>query len=158
MSMAIVKTSIADIEVLKGWFPDKESSTLWCGPNIRFPFTHESFFEDIRWGRMPTYSLIGDKGIFIGFGQYYEKLQRCHLARLVISPSQRSRGFGRKFVAQLMNIGMSDLNTSESSLFVYRSNVSAINCYKSLGFKKQQNPNGYEQYENIDFMVYKNAR
>jgi ribosomal protein S18 acetylase RimI-like enzyme len=117
--MEIVKTKIAELEILKSWFPDQESSYRWCGPNIRFPFAHETFIQDIRWGKMPTYSLLDDKSSLIGFGQYQERLQRCHLARLVIAPSLRAKGFGKKFIAELMHIGMSDLGVNECSLFVF---------------------------------------
>ena len=155
--MNIVETEYHEIEILKSWFPDKESSYYWCGPGLRFPFSHESFLEDIHWNKMATYSLRNDEGQFIGFGQYYEKLQRCHLARLVVSPSQRSMGIGHKFIFQLMSVGMKDLGTNECSLFVVNDNEKAISCYQSLGFQKQEYPANNEFFDDIDFMVYTNA-
>ena len=109
--MDIFETVYYEIEILKSWFPDKESSHYWCGPALRFPFSHESFIEDIHWEKMATYSLRNYEGQFIGFGQYYEKLQRCHLARLVVSPSQRSMAVGHKLISWLMSIGVKDLGT-----------------------------------------------
>jgi len=155
--MNIVETEYYEIEILKSWFPDKESSYYWCGPGLRFPFSHESFLEDIHWEKMSTYSLRNGEGQFIGFGQYYEKLQRCHLARLVVSPSQRSMGVGHKFISRLMSVGMKGLGTNECSLFVVNYNEKAINCYQSLGFQKQEYPTNHEYFDDIDFMVYKNA-
>ena len=66
--MNIEITKYSDIETLKIWFPDKESSYFWCGPGLRFPFTHESFLEDIHWEKMPTYSLLNEEQKLIGFG------------------------------------------------------------------------------------------
>jgi len=151
--MKLFETESSEIEILKSWFPDKESSYFWCGPGLRFPFSHESFLEDIHWEKMPTYSLRNKEGELIGFGQYYEKQQRCHLARLVVSPLHRSRGIGRDFIQQIMSIGMEDLGANECSLFVVRSNEKALNCYKSLGFKKQEYPPCHEYFNDIDFMV-----
>jgi ribosomal protein S18 acetylase RimI-like enzyme len=155
--MDIIETEYSEIEILKSWFPDKEAGYNWCGPGFRFPFSHESFLQDIRWKKIPTYSLHNDEGQFIGFGQYYEKLQRCHLARLVVSPAQRSMGVGRRFISRLMNMGMKDLGTRECSLFVVNNNENALNCYKSLGFMKHKYPPDHEHFEDIDFMVYKNT-
>jgi hypothetical protein len=67
--MDILRTKLADIETLESWFPDKESSYFWCGPGLRFPFTHETFLEDIRWERMPTYSSFDEHGRLSAFGQ-----------------------------------------------------------------------------------------
>jgi ribosomal protein S18 acetylase RimI-like enzyme len=155
--MNITETESSEIEILKSWFPDKDSGFYWCGPGLRFPFTHESFLQDIRWTKMPSYSLRDDKGLFIGFGQYYEKQQRCHLARIVISPSERSLGLGQTFISRLMDIGMKDLGASECSLFVVSHNERALRCYKSLGFEKQEYPLNHEHFDNIDFMVFKKA-
>ena len=155
--MEIVKTRYFEIEILKKWFPDKESSYFWCGPGLRFPFTHDSFLEDIYWEKMPTYSLLDDTGRFVGFGQYYEKVGRCHLARLVISPALRGRGQGYWFISGLMSIGMKELGVKECSLFVVNYNENALRCYKALGFKKEIYPPAHKYFADIDFMVLKSS-
>ena len=155
--MDIEKTKYSEIEILKSWFADKESSYYWCGPGLRYPFTHSTFLEDIHWEKMATYSLLSEGGQFIGFGQYYEKAGRCHLARLVVSPHLRTKGVGRQFILQLMSIGMADLNVTECSLFVVDHNQKALGCYRSLGFKKEQYPPDRDLIEDIEFMVYRHA-
>ncbi len=155
--MDIAKTKFSEIEILKSWFPDKNSSYFWCGPGLRFPFSHESFLEDIHWEKMPSYSLLDNAGGFVGFGQYYEKAGRCHLARLVISPALRGHGHGQWFISQLIYIGTKDLNTNESSLFVVNHNEKALKCYGALGFKKENYPPKHKHFDDIDFMVRKGA-
>jgi ribosomal protein S18 acetylase RimI-like enzyme len=155
--MIVDLTDFNEIETLKSWFPDKESGYIWCGPGLRFPFTHETFVEDIHWQKMPSYSLRSEEGVFIGFGQFYEKANRCNLARLVVSPECRSKGLGQSFIGQLMRIGMSELNVKECSLFVLNNNEKALKCYKSLGFIEQDYPEDHEHYEGINYMVFKNA-
>src|SRR5262245_3560565 len=141
--MELARTKQSEIEILKSWFSDRESSYAWCGPGLRFPFTSESFLEDIHWERMPAYSLLDERGQFIGFGQYYEKLGRCHLARLVVSPAHRAHGVGRQFISRLMSIGIEDLDATECSLFVLNYNDKALRCYRSLGFEKVPYPPGH---------------
>jgi ribosomal protein S18 acetylase RimI-like enzyme len=151
--MNIAVTSKADIEVLKSWFPDQASSYFWGGPGLRYPFTHQSFLEDIQWEKMPSYSLQDDDGSFAGFGQYYEKAGRCHLARLVMSPGLRGKGQGRWFIARLMDIGMKDLGVNACSLFVLKNNDRALRCYASLGFRQTPYPPEHKVFDDIDFMV-----
>ena len=151
--MDIVKTRYCEIEILKTWLPDKDSSYFWCGPGLRFPFTHASFLEDIHWEKMPSYSLLNNTGELVGFGQCYEKNGRCHLARLIISPDLRGKGHGQWFIANLMSIGAKELDTDEFSLFVVNYNQSALRCYEALGFKREEYPPDHKLFDNINFMV-----
>lgn len=155
--MNLVKTKLEEIKTLMTWFPDKESSYFWGGPGLRYPFTDQTFLEDMKWEEMPSYSLINSNEEFVGFGQYYSKLGRCHLARLIISPFYRSKGIGRDLIKQLMKIGMEDFNSKECSLFVLNANERALKCYKSLGFKIVKYPSEKISYSDISFMVSKGA-
>lgn len=153
--MDIVATQPEHLETLKSWFPDKQSIRLWGGPLFRHPFTHASFLEDMRWRDVPAYSLLDEDNRLGGFGQYYEREGRCHLARLVIDPARRGKGIGRYFIGGLMRIGMSDLGSDECSLFVMSSNQGAIRCYRSLHFLPAPYPTDDPLYDNIDFMIYR---
>lgn len=106
---------------------------------------------------MPACSLLDEGNQLAGFGQYYEKLQRCHLARLVIAPERRSKGLGRHFIGELMRTGMLDLQVNECSLFVIRSNETAKKCYTSLGFVRAEYPPEPRFLNNAEFMVFKPA-
>ncbi len=151
--MDIAKTSNADIAILMSWFPDQVTSYFWGGPGLRYPFTHESFLEDLHWEKMPSYSLRDDAGNFSGFGQYYEKAGRCHLARLVIAPGLRGKGQGHWFIARLMEVGMQDLGVHACSLFVLKNNGKALHCYTGLGFQQTPYPPEHKIFDDIDFMV-----
>jgi len=153
--MDIVATEPGHLDILKSWFPDKQSVRQWGGPHFRHPFTDATFREDMRWRKIPAYSLLDDESGLIGFGQYYEKAGRCHLARLVIDPARRGEGVGQNFIRGLMQIGMSDLGCDECSLFVMNWNQPAIRCYRSLGFVRSPYPDQQPEMENIDFMICK---
>jgi len=153
--MNLVTTKPEHLEILKTWFPDEASAREWGGPDTRYPFSDVAFLEDIRWQLMPAYSLLDEENYLSGFGQYYEKAGRCHLARLVVAPSHRSKGLGYQFIHELMNVGMSDLGVKECSLFVVSSNTKAIRCYTSLNFVPGPYPPGQRFFNHIDFMVRK---
>ena len=151
-----MKTEKAELEHAReiiGWFPDKESVIRWGSPYMRYPLQEEMFLEDIFWGRINSRIAVGEDGRLLGFGQFYLKLGRCHLARLVINPALRGQGLGEEFVAALMKFGSGKLETQEFSLYVMTANRPAFNCYRSLGFTLAEYPHGDSQLENCVFMV-----
>ncbi len=122
------------------WFPDQRSCQLWAGPTFRFPFTESTFLEDTRNRELPSYVLLGADERSVGFGQYYLRAGRCHLARLVIAPKYRGQGLGRSLIGELVELGVKDLRIGECSLFVAADNAPAIRLYQKLGFEKVPYP------------------
>lgn len=130
----IEESATADIEELMTWFPEADDINIWGGPSFRYPFTRETFFEDIYWGRMPSFSLRDPAGDFAAFGQIYERDKRIHFARLVANPAMRRRGVGKRLISMLMVAGRTLYSRDECSLFVFRENIPAYECYTSMGF------------------------
>jgi ribosomal protein S18 acetylase RimI-like enzyme len=129
-----------DIEQLRGWFPDADSVNLWGGPKFRYPFTQETFAEDCGLHRMRSFSLKRPTGRMVSFGQYYYRYDRGHLARLITNPEARRLGHGSRLIAMLINAIAEEGEAAEVSLFVYRHNRAAYECYRSLGFTVQEYP------------------
>jgi len=129
-----------DIDALLKWFPDKASVNVWGGPKFRFPFNRHSFAEDIHWGRMASFSLRDERDGLVAFGQVYERYERIHFARLVAHPDIRGRGVGKHLMAELMAVTPSMYDCNEFSLFVFRGNTPAYNCYLSMGFEVTDYP------------------
>jgi len=129
-----------DIDEMMTWFPDRDAVTIWGGPSFRYPFTRHSFVEDIYWGRMASFTLRDPADNFAAFGQLYERLERVNLARLVANPLMRGRGVGKKLIEMLMAASRSMFECSEYSLFVFRDNTPAYECYKSVGFRVTDYP------------------
>lgn len=123
-----------DISVLMSWFRSRDDVEIWGGPEFQYPFTRESFLADINWGRMLTFSLTDPAGEFVAFGQLYKRKGRIHLARLITHPERRRQGIGRRLIRMLMAEGRRAYKRDEYSLFVFRGNRAAYNCYRSLGF------------------------
>jgi len=131
---ALHRTAEADIDDLMSWFPTEEDVIRWGGPEFRFPFTRETFLEDMRFSRMASFSLRDPVGYFSAFGQLYDRDGRIHLARLVAKPALRGEGVGKRLMNMLMEVGLSLFSANEYSLFVLRENIPAYECYKALGF------------------------
>jgi ribosomal protein S18 acetylase RimI-like enzyme len=131
----------SDIDQLMSWFSSKKEVSIWGGPGFRYPYTRETFHEDVRWREMATKCVRDSEGRFLAFGQFYNRFDRINLARLVVHPDMRGCGIGRILVSLLMNAARPLFPLTEFSLFVYRDNTPALECYKSMGFVIQDYPN-----------------
>lgn len=152
-SARLVRTTRDHLRQMMAWFPDAASCAVWGGPEFRYPFTEATFVADSRCESLPTWSLLGDDGTLLGFGQYYDRAGRCHLARLVISPYRRGEGLGTRLIDGLIELGAPALRASECSLFVSRTNRAAARLYERLGFALAPYPDGSSPLPGSDYMV-----
>lgn len=143
----------SDIDELMSWFVDAEDIMIWGGPTFRYPFTRESFVADIHWGQMASFSLHSPSGSLAAFGQMYERFGCTHLARLVANPSMRGEGVGKRLIKLLMRQGPSLFRNDRFSLFVYRENTPACECYKSMGFAVTNYPDEMPHADVCDYLT-----
>ena len=83
---------------------------------------------------MPLFALGSVQAELLGFGQYYLRVGKCHLYRLLINLSFRGQGIAKHLIQHLTVRGKADLNTNSSSLFIVKNNGSAIKTYEKSGF------------------------
>lgn len=145
-----------DFEKLMTWFPDAASVDLWGGPNFRYPFTSQSFREDCQVEVMESYCLFDASGQLAAFGQSYERTGRGHLARLISNPKMRRQGAGKQLICMIIEALERAHDYAEYSLFVYRHNVPAYECYRSLGFEVGAYPPDAKMPDKCYFLI-KNA-
>ncbi len=139
-SWRLARATDNDINELMTWFDSKHSVDIWGGPNFRYPFERANFVEDSHWYDMATFSLRSPDKAFSGFGQLYERDRRTHLARLIVHPQMRGQRTGKRLSRMLMTVGERLFPLDEYSLFVFRDNTPALECYRALGFEKQDYP------------------
>jgi len=116
------------------WFSDERELTDWAGPNFRYPYTLSSFIEDSKVMVLSSFSLVSNESDFLAFGQYYNRLDKCHLGRLIVSPRLRGKGVASELMLRLCEFGIKDLNVNQCSLFVLKHNKKAIKAYEKFGF------------------------
>ena len=138
----LVEATEQDLLDLMTWFQDAPSVLEWGGPAFRFPFTAESFRKDCHWGKMASFRLDDPGGRFAAFGQLYRRYGRINLARLVAHPTMRGCGVGKRLIAHMLEVGPKLLSCKEFSLFVFRDNIMALECYRSMGFVIRDYPSG----------------
>lgn len=143
VSWSLDRATDANIDVLMTWLPDAESTRVWGGPDFRYPFTAKSFHTNCHWPDMASFALNDIDHGFCAFGQLYVRIERINLARLIVSPDRRGKGLGRRLVTSLMDKGQKLFPLQEFSLFVYRDNTAAFECYRSLGFEIRDYPTNH---------------
>ena len=150
---ALVTPADEDIEIVMGWFPDAAAVDRWSGPRFRYPFTPATFRGDARIDAIPTYCLRDPAGGLAAFGQYYERYDRAHLARLITRPDRRREGIGERLIRMIAQAAHSQNGYERSSLFVYRDNKPALRCYHKMGFVVQDYPKDAPMKEQCYFLT-----
>jgi ribosomal protein S18 acetylase RimI-like enzyme len=129
------KAKPADLETIISWIPDEPACKIWAGPKVRFPLRIESLSKDIEFSDNNTYCLIKSDAI-IAFGQLLPKEKgRLHFARIIVDPSKRAMGYGKRLCKELLQIA-NQKGCHKISLNVYRNNTSALKLYEDLGFRE----------------------
>lgn len=138
--MKLVKPEHQHIVELMSWFNSELQTVSWGGPHFNYPFTLNSFTNDLKLNELHSYTLLNNNNELVGFGQYYLRLGKCHLGRLVINPAYRGQGLSSVLISLLIEVGTVELNTNACSLFVYEYNRVAIASYQKLGFSFSEYP------------------
>ena len=145
-----------DLNTLIAWIKDKEACKLWAGPLVRFPLTLQSLKKDIEFSEENTFVMVNDDGELLGLGQLLEKENhRIHMARVIVSPLQRAKGFGELLCRLLIDEGIKRSAKVYFSLNVYSDNTTALKLYRKLGFKPQSAPSDYPPDKDVIYMVFK---
>ena len=140
-----------DVDSLMGWFPDAAAVDRWSGPFFRFPFTPDSFREDLRLGAVDSWALVDEADGLIGFGQVYERNGRNHLGRIAVHPERRGCGIGHQLLAELMRAGAMNPGHDEFGLYVYPDNAAALHCYRSAGFVDAPDPDEHNATRGLNY-------
>jgi len=133
--MKLAPPTPLDFREMMTWFSSEDELREWAGPEFRYPYDFDSFVEDLKLDTLNSYSLVSDEPALIGFGQYYRRLGRCHLGRLVVSPAFRGRGMAARLIDELSRHGLRRLEANSCSLFVLERNRAAISAYRKSGFE-----------------------
>lgn len=140
------------ISQLQSWFNDSEQVLKWAGSSIDFPATDVSFYQQLSAAGFTSFSLSYDSNL-IGFGQYQLHPPFLHLARLVINPKQRGKGYASLLISHLIEEGAKQGTIKKVSLFVYENNPVAYKAYTSAGFIKDKYPPGKQVIEGCDYLT-----
>ena len=126
-----------DLREILTWMDTPELMQRWGGPLLPFPGSPAATWEIIGGSEETTFALVAATGELLGFGQILRRPWGCHLARIVVSPSQRGQGLGRSLCLQLLEKARALGAPGVFTLNVYADNAPARAVYEALGFELQ---------------------
>jgi len=133
--MNLRKAKKADLKAVISWIPDELTCKRWAGPKVRFPLNIENLSEDIAFSDNNAYCLKSKQSI-VAFGQLLVKENGyLHLARIIVDPSKRAMGYGRRLCEELIKVAGRQ-GYHKLSLNVYWDNSIALKLYENLGFRE----------------------
>lgn len=129
----LVPLAVSQLPTLMSWFDNQEALWRWS-PGATFPPEQVKFMDEARLEQVCSRALVDARGAMVGFGQYSERADCCHLSRLVIAPHLRGKQLGSRLIALLAAEGTKVLKLKRLSLFVNHDNTDALRLYLRLGF------------------------
>ncbi len=134
ISSAMKIPSNDELESVLSWFNSLSEVLYWGGPDLSYPLYLERFKTESNYHKINSYILKVDSTV-VAFGQIYQRLNRCHLGRLVVNPDFRGQGFGQALIEALSVKGRKLFGLKQDSLFVLDDNSAALSLYKKSGFR-----------------------
>lgn len=148
--------TVQDKHIIKmmRWFESEQALRAWSGTEFKYPFDLKNFKNDASINELSSKVLVSTTGELLAFGQYYLRLGRCHLARLVVNPDLRGQGLVAELITQLSIAAKRELAVDSFSLFVMADNQGAIKAYSKLGFQLADYPETME-VDNCLYMLHR---
>jgi ribosomal protein S18 acetylase RimI-like enzyme len=127
-----------DLVTVASWITSARDCELWTGWRVGFPIDMSTLPASLGITDQNTYAWIVD-GRIACFGQIVGKsVERAHLASIIVAPSARRQGHGRRFVCALLaHVAQ---GTLWISLNVDEQNAGAVALYEGLGFVDAPRP------------------
>jgi ribosomal protein S18 acetylase RimI-like enzyme len=107
---------------------------------MTYPISDENFVKRLTADHIKSFGLLNDKQQLVAFGQYYSRLGHHHLGRLAVNPKFRGQGFSKILITKILEQAFLAQSAKGASLFVFRDNIVAYDCYQSLGFIEEDYP------------------
>ena len=152
MTMRDVKP--ADWPTVISWIPGPDACRNWAGPQVRYPLNAAFLKADIGFEPGNAFCLE-HRGQTVAFGQILLKSDgRRHLARIIVAPGERGKGFGRKLCRALIDRAL-QTGCRHLTLNVYADNAVAVSLYEKLGFAAADPPAAEPLPQGVVAMAYR---
>ena len=148
--MILRVATLSDLHGVASWISSPHDCERWAGWRVSFPIDREQLLQAIEFSDDNSFCLLHD-GAVVAFGQIIGKKHRAHLARLIVEPSVRGRGYGRLLVQGLLQ-RVRQGTIDRVSLNVHASNVRAVSLYLALGFRDVPRPSDEPEWAGVRYM------
>jgi RimJ/RimL family protein N-acetyltransferase len=129
--------NINDAATILSWCKDNHAFRLWSADRYRdFPAKPEEMTEQYKGDNMyPLTAVVGDAivgHILLRFPSEDKSVIRFGF--VIVDDSKRGKGYGKLMLHLAVDYAKQELGAQKITLGVFCDNLSAVECYKSVGF------------------------
>ena len=127
-----------DAKTILGWCKDRLAFRLWSADRYKdFPARPEEMQKQYEGDNMyPLTAVVGDKIVGHILLRYpSEDKSVIRFGFVIVDDSIRGRGYGKQMLRLAIDYAQQKLDAKLITLGVFCDNVSAVECYKSVGFR-----------------------
>lgn len=158
--MTITAYSSIYFSFLSCWITDASLLFQFAGTEFSYPIT-EKQIEDYQHKNPDRNFYIGlnEANEPVAFGEIIPQENNLpRIGRLLIgNPAERGKGYGTSFIHLLLAECQALFQTKTVELFVLEDNLSAISCYRKIGFRFLPNQEWEIVHKQQNFVLHKMA-
>ena len=127
-----------DAETVLSWCKDKQAFRLWSADRYKdFPAQPEDMMEQYSGDNMyPFTATVGDTIVgHILLRHPTEDITIVRFGFVIVDITKRGMGYGKQMLRLAIEYAGRELDAKRITLGVFCDNVSAVECYKSVGFR-----------------------
>ena len=136
--MMILRTfNINDASTILSWCKDKHAFRLWSADRYKdFPAQPEEMKKQYEGDDMyPLTAVVGEEIIgHILLRHPSEDKSVIRFGFVIVDDSKRDMGYGKQMLRLAIDYAQRELGAQKITLGVFCDNLSAVECYKSVGF------------------------
>ena len=136
--MTLRPFNINDAETILSWCKDKHAFRFWSADRYKdFPAKPEDMMEQYEDDNMyPFTAVVGEEiigHILLRFPSEDKSIIRFGF--VIVDDSKRGYGYGKQMLRLAIYYAQQELGAQKITLGVFCDNLSAVECYKSVGFR-----------------------
>ena len=127
-----------DAETILGWCKDKYSFRLWSADRYKdFPAKPEEMMRQYEGQNLHPLTAISDDIIIGHILLRYPSEDKTviRFGFVIVDDSKRGKGYGKQMLRLAIDYALLELRAKCITLGVFCDNSSAVECYKSVGFR-----------------------
>ena len=136
--MTLRPFSITNAETILSWCRDKHAFRFWSANRYNdYPAQPEEMMEQYEDDNMyPLTAVVGEEvigHILLRFPSEDKSVIRFGF--VIVDDSKRGKGYGKQMLRLAIDFAQQELGAQKITLGVFCDNLSAVECYKSVGFR-----------------------
>ena len=127
-----------DAATILSWCKDKHAFRLWSADRYKdFPAKPEEMVRQYEGQNMyPLTAIVGEEIVgHILLRHPSEDKSVIRFGFVIVDDSKRGKGYGKQMLSLAIDYAQQELGAKRITLGVFCDNNSAVDCYKSVGFR-----------------------